>query len=214
MLLNGHEPETVRFVKNYVRSGWIVADIGAHFGIYTLALARCVGSTGRVVAFEPNPAPLLRFALTCNGYRQVHLERKAVSDIDGPISFYTRNKGTDSLIAEASRGGTEITVDSVTLDSYFEGSRVDFIKIDAEGAELRILRGATRLIRDGLTCTIELSPKNLFSVGIAPEAFVAELRMLGFQLFWICADGTYRPFIDADITRVQGHVNIFCDSHR
>ena len=82
-----YEPFITAFVKDMIKEGDIVIDIGAHIGYYTLLFSKLVGKTGKVFAFEAHPDnfTLLKQNVETNGYTNVVVENKAVSNYNGKI---------------------------------------------------------------------------------------------------------------------------------
>lgn len=123
-------------------------DVGAHIGYYTLLFSRLVGPEGRVVAFEPSPRnlPVLRWHVARNGCANVQVEAVAVSDETGAARFAA---GTGSGTGRLAESGT-VEVRTIRLDDYVDagGPMPDVLKIDVEGAELAVLRGAVGVLRD------------------------------------------------------------------
>jgi FkbM family methyltransferase len=149
--------------ERVVREGMTVFDVGSHIGLYSLLFARLVGEKGVTHAFEPDPRNFerLRTNLALNDAENVFANQCAVFRESGPIRL---NLFDPSLNAWHSLGTPRlpdphdprqtveshesITVAAVSLDEYARErniSRVDFLKVDVEGAELDVLHGATGL---------------------------------------------------------------------
>jgi FkbM family methyltransferase len=147
--LGMYEPMVVEIIAKTVKPGWVCADVGAFIGYYTLLLAKSVGATGKVIAFEPFPS---NFQILCenialNGYQNVVLENKAVMDKSQTVNFRsTVTKGLDHGVSVMTGFGM---YHAVSLDDYW-GNRTDrlnFVKIDVEGAEAAVLKGMERVMR-------------------------------------------------------------------
>lgn len=149
--------EEIKFLRNLVQPGQTIIDIGANYGVYALSLARRVGPTGRVWAFEPatDTANFLAAAIDANHTPWVCMERLALSDHEGLA--WLRKPGQSELnrLAAPAAPGSPVevgeSVQVTTLDAYVErcGWRdVDLLKMDAEGEERRILSGGSRFFRD------------------------------------------------------------------
>ena len=159
-LLAHHEPATLEWFR--VRPGDFVVDVGAHIGRYTLVAAQR-GAT--VVSIEPDSAnfDILEANVRLNGFSSVFLKPMAVSDSNGPRAFYPSrdaNRGTSSLVRRRPRGRAESAegevVDCKRLDDILEIQglqRIDWLKVDVEGHELEVLRGA----RESLSMTRHLA---------------------------------------------------------
>jgi FkbM family methyltransferase len=127
--------------------GAIVFDVGAHVGFYTLLFARLVGSTGRVIAFEPSTRNLqfLRRHVKLNHIGNVEIIEAAVSDSDGTGAFAEHSSSYNGAL-DAS-GTTRVR--QVKVDNLCASGRIPFpnvIKIDVEGAEDLVLAGARSTI--------------------------------------------------------------------
>jgi FkbM family methyltransferase len=146
-ILNGsYEPEQTRLFLGHIARGATVLDVGAHVGYYTLLSARLTGAAGRVFAFEPHPrnCGFLRRHVAVNGFDNVTVEQAAVSDVAGKARFEGgTGSGTGHL---TDRGGFEVR--TLRLDDFCAAHSITptAIKIDVEGAELHVLRGAARVI--------------------------------------------------------------------
>lgn len=155
------------FAEDTYRLGWVTQglghgpralDIGAHVGSFSLAFARRLPYS-RVAAYEASPttAGYLRRNVEASGMsKRVSCHAEAISNVAGTIRF-ADNDGCSPLNAVSGRfGGRVIQVPSVTLETAFQrlGGRVDFVKIDAEGAEYDMVlttppemwRGVSRVV--------------------------------------------------------------------
>ena len=158
----GGEPEVQTALQKYLRPGMIFYDIGANIGFFSLLAARIVGKGGRVVAFEADPeiAARLREHVTRNEFRAISVEEKAVWSEPSTV-FFARtdpatspDRGLGHIVATCA--SDTIQVDAVSLDKYVETVPApDFLKCDVEGAEVKVFRGAQRLLtekRPGILC--------------------------------------------------------------
>jgi FkbM family methyltransferase len=142
--------DEIKFLRHLLQPGQKIIDIGANHGVYTLSMAKRVGPTGRVWAFEPasSTAALLEASITANGYSQVVLEKCALSNVMGTAQLsLNANSELNALVHGDQSNGESETVPLVTLDSCMEThgwKGIDFMKIDAEGEEANILRGGAR----------------------------------------------------------------------
>jgi FkbM family methyltransferase len=178
--------------RQHLRAGMTVVDIGAHVGIYTLLAARAVGENGRVLSFEPSPDtfPFLRANVERTAWAgRVTLHPAAVSDQHGGSASFrlaSESGRNSSLFFDPATPAPErVEVPLVSLDGLLApGTRVDLVKIDAEGAELAALRGMTRVLDDnpGLVLFLEYAPEHLRRAGDAPEALLDFLEARGFRL--------------------------------
>lgn len=156
LFLGMFEPHQVTRFTQVVQPGQVLFDIGANVGFYSLLGSRLVGATGSVVAFEPvirNLSYLYRH-VSMNRCGNVSVLAAACSDEAGLASFaVASNVGEGHLETAAAVSGRSATVGralvpTVTADSVAEkiGSMPDVMKVDVEGAEMEVLRGAKRIL--------------------------------------------------------------------
>lgn len=162
----------------YIRPGDVVVDVGAFIGDHTLAYARATHgvSTGRVLAFEPNPTAYECLKRNMAALEHVQCFRAGLSDSGGNACLCeSPNAGASYLIP-----GTGIPL--VTLDS-FQLTRLNFIKIDAEGYEMRILRGAQETIRRCRPVMfIEINDGALRRAGEDPNQVMIWIAAQGYRI--------------------------------
>lgn len=149
-----YEPEVRAAIKRHLGPGGVALDVGANVGWHTLLMAVIAGPSGRVYAFEPNDSTRGRLleAVAANHFTHVVVDARAVAARSGAIGFQAPRAGhfwdgTGRLVAEPAP--SDRRVDCVTLDQLVvqEGiDRVDLVKIDVEGWEFSVLRGAARLL--------------------------------------------------------------------
>jgi FkbM family methyltransferase len=149
-----YEPEIVEFARRVIRPGDVVLDVGANLGVHTLLFASLVGPSGRVHAFEPNPRPasVLAKSLRLNGWTErVAVHPVALSDYSGKGELFV-HPDTD-LISGLDRqewlGSADVVPTGVeALDDItaFATTPIRLLKVDVEGAEEAVLKGARRLL--------------------------------------------------------------------
>lgn len=139
--------DEIKFIRELMLPGQSAIDIGANYGLYTLAIAKKVGQSGSVYAFEPSSATatILSKSVKENGFSQVIVEKKALSNINGEANLSLNdNSELNSLVNESGPNGLSEKVTVTTLDTCmarFCWKNIDFVKIDAEGAEENIING-------------------------------------------------------------------------
>jgi FkbM family methyltransferase len=151
--LGSYEAEKQRLMTQIVKPATVFLDIGANVGFYTLLAATLVGKSGKVFAFEPLPRNIrfLERHLKMNAVHNATVLRAAVSDRTGAATF---QKGKSHSMGHLTDRSDEdgIAVELVSLDDLiFKGilPLPDYMKIDVEGAELSVLKGAQHLLTAG-----------------------------------------------------------------
>ena len=186
LLLDGFwEMWVTRAMLEVVHPGMVAVDVGANVGYFTLLLADIVGPDGRVLAFEPNPRPLhlLERSLRLNGLAdRVALHGVPLAATSGNAVYLVVPVGEPknahlSPEADSSAGHA---LHSATLDDVVGDGRVDFVKIDAEGAERDIWQGMQRIVARGQPMTVFL--EFVADRYAAPDALLAEFAGRGFHL--------------------------------
>lgn len=185
-------------------------DVGACIGFFTLPASRIVGRNGRVYAFEPHPVSfeILRKNITENDCGNIVAENLLVDNKNGEKILYTVGnllygssvidprtdpdlyitphlaKGEDSSVRE-------VKVHAVSLDSYFKDKKIDFVKIDVEGNEEKVIRGMTGLItaNPDIVIVAEFLPTILKKNGTDPAGYLDYIKSLGLSIFVLSDKG-------------------------
>lgn len=187
------EKYETELIHKLIKPGDIVADIGANIGYYTLIAAKLAGDEGKVYSFEPesNNFELLNKNIKINGYTNCIPVKKALSNKKGEIKLFlnSTNLGAHSFIDDRTlnRRGGEVYVQTITLDDYFENevksNKIDFIKMDAEGAEGLVISGAHRILKENnVKILMEFWPNGLRKLGTDPLKMLHELGSFGFKI--------------------------------
>jgi len=180
------EADVSEVFRHLCRPDTVVVDVGANFGYFSVLAASVIGNrgSGRVFAFEPNPklADLLRRNIEINwSIAPVIFQQAAVADTPGELTLYVP-KGHGANASLSPPEGVEsiaVTVPAVRLDEALPPElAVDVMKIDVEGHELSVLRGARSVIgrSPGIHIIMEWSRKQMLQAGIEPAAVLAELE--------------------------------------
>jgi FkbM family methyltransferase len=171
-----------------VRSGDRCVDVGANVGVHTVRLARLVGTDGEVIAIEPDPdvVPRTYRNIALNGLPNIRVINAAASERPGEMRLYRpgpwdTNRGRASLLHHPYLTGAHTTVAVVTVDDVCAGVPVALIKIDVEGHEPAVIRGAADTIaRHAPSIILEFAPKLLADAAQTPFSWLAER---GYTLF-------------------------------
>ncbi len=154
-----HEASLTRALLTYLKPGMVFADIGAHYGYYSVLAADLVGDAGKVFAFEPTPPTYELLVKNISALPNVRAETLAVYSERGVHQFRdfgVRHSAFNTLFGAPRLPGSDqevlqpetYEVHAIPLDDYFAEfvTTPDFVKIDAESAELQILHGMERLL--------------------------------------------------------------------
>jgi FkbM family methyltransferase len=157
VFFGSYEPESREIFRAVLPAGGVAVDVGANVGWHTLLMARLVGERGRVLAAEPNPSVRKRLEdhLKLNRLPQVDVIPFAIAEGEGTVEFYgpgaeDADSGNGYVVTSAAVGQREtVRVETRSLDAILaatEIQRLDLIKIDVEGYEWPVFRGAEKVI--------------------------------------------------------------------
>lgn len=201
-------------LRRFVRPGDVCLDIGASYGIYTVPLARLCAPHGRVHSFEPRPrsARVLELASRAFTSGNVHVHRFALGDRDGTETLVTPRRrwllpvpGRTFLKADLRDdgdyydgwrsefgGATERVIDLTSVDAFARRAGIDsvaFVKVDVEGVEQQVFRGAEETIeRDRPVILCELEDRHTRKYGHRADDVLGWLAERGYRVFVL--DGT------------------------
>lgn len=204
-----YEVDEIGFVRSVLRLCDTAVDVGAHIGFFTLQMADMVGADGRVYAFEPveTNADLLERSILENKFGdRVEFHRAAVGAAMGSATLtfpretlntggaYVLGEGTSPLPDHSTR-----VVDVVALDQLRMRRPVRLIKMDVEGAEPLVLRGASALLTEDRPIVLsELHPTQLARASKSTAAsFLEDARRLGYRAHFLEGSCVGRPIARA-----------------
>ncbi|MEJ6788905.1 FkbM family methyltransferase [Brevundimonas sp. BR2-1] len=210
------EQETINRFHSLIRPGDVVIEVGGHIGYFTMIYGQLVGDNGLVCVFEPGENNLPYIRKNIAAFPNVKLVEKAASDTEGAVTFWLEDlSGQNNSIIENYHlldGNIQLsglgegvhkravtipctTLDAFSADPLLEGRPVNFIKIDVEGAELLVLKGASALLKS-------MRPVMMVEVTREAEEIFSLLTRLNYRLE--LADGT--PVASSE----QMNGNVFC----
>jgi FkbM family methyltransferase len=180
----------VEHALRFLQPGDVIFDVGANFGYYAITLAAALRGDCQVHAFEPFPRNFERLTrhVALNGLEgAVHAHPLGLSDAAGVGQMRTRSDNSGAAhVAETDTEGEGLPTTLVTLDEFCDGraiGRLDFLKIDVEGHEERVLSGGARTIaRHRPRILLELDPPRLARARSSASRVVEQLRGLGYEL--------------------------------
>ncbi|AEM38544.1 methyltransferase FkbM family [Pyrolobus fumarii 1A] len=181
------------FFSHIIKNGYVVVDVGAHFGFYTLIAAAKVGKSGLVMAFEPSKTNfrVLRVNILANRLTNVKLYKVALADENGRAVLGVprgRLSGENTLAVNPSQAEQLEVVEVRRFDEIAEEegiSKVDVVKIDVEGAEYKVLKGFGNYLDTCKYIILEVHPSQMVKLGTSPKELYALLNRHGYNLYWL-----------------------------
>ena len=181
-----------KIIREEIHEGDIVIDVGANIGYYTLIFAQLVGSSGKVFAFEPESKnfEILKKNIEINNYPNIVAEQKIVSDKSGIVKLFIAEHGiVGHRINQQKSSQKFIEVESIILDNYIKklnlDNKINFIKIDVEGSEPKVLEGAKEIMQKSnqLKIFTEFNREAVEEYGIEPKEMIDLLYRNGFKIY-------------------------------
>jgi FkbM family methyltransferase len=199
-----HEVDEMGFVLHALRPGDLFVDVGANAGSYTVLAAKGVGA--EVIAIEPIPNTFARLTrnVALNGVdASVTCFEGGVSD--GPaVIHFTADRDTMNHVAQAGEAGPTVGVQVVTLDDLVGSRRPAVVKIDVEGHELPVLRGADQTLSSSTLLGVVMETNGSGApYGVSDQMLVDAMARHGFQPFG------YEPFSRTLIKPGEANNTIF-----
>ena len=192
-------------IERVLKAGMTVVDVGANHGMFSLEAAHLIGRDGLVHAFEPTPRTreLLLSNLAANDLSTVKVFSSALGEASGTARLRVHNElsGLNTLAAlDVTWNQQKLAADEIievpvtTLSAHAETERlghIDFLKIDVEGFELSVIRGARELLSEKRIDLIllEIGDGTCATAGVEPIEVLHELESLGYRLHSIDAEG-------------------------
>lgn len=189
------ERTEMKLVAHLLRPGMKVIDAGANIGVYSLLAAQCIGSEGKIWAFEPSESTYGLFLdnLALNNVSTVKANRLALGDVRGQLTLRAQNGFGDlyrylDYSGHASAGDRIETVEVSTLDEFAAANgidTIDFFKIDVEGGEYRLIKGSEQLLSrsPNVVVMVEIEEDWCLRNGHRVEDCFELLKSLGFTLY-------------------------------
>jgi FkbM family methyltransferase len=204
------EPDEINIVRKLVKPGDVFFDVGASIGVYSLIASQLVGSSGTVHGFEPASYAyeVLLKNVKLNGITNVVANQIAVSEQTGETEFFLNLDSGLASLGQTGRGqvvGTEKVL-SISLDEYVKQpkiSQINFLKVDVEGYEGHVLRGARHLIerQQELTILCELAEKNFKPLNLSVNEVIDWMRERGYEAWEM--DREQRLLVKLETNRIS-----------
>lgn len=215
-----YEPVTTKVLRSYLGVGMNAVDVGSNIGYYTLLFAKRVGYLGRVWSFEPEEKNFRQLLenIKRNRLDNVLPAQKAISNTLGMSKLYVSSEesGEHSLVVKR-HCKSVVNIETTTIDETFHDTRVDVLKIDTEGNDIRVLLGAERLLTENSPLlVVEFWPEGIVKGGYTPQQFWELLLSYGFKHIYI-ANEIKKTLILGSLTQALNNcsdhgfsVNLIC----
>lgn len=192
---NVFEEQLLDYSRSVLHEGDVFLDVGSNFGLYAVMGSLAVGKSGKVIAFEPTPDTIkqLNENLSLNNCTNVVVEPLAIGDSMGEVEFNQSTNGMDAWnsivkLDELSES-VMTTVPITTLDNYIDSHNVDpgnikLIKIDVEGWEVPVIKGADRLLKNhSPILLVEFTDSNAKAAGYSCQELYKRIEELGYNWY-------------------------------
>lgn len=213
LMLGVYERREIAFFRSRFAADMTFIDVGANVGLYSALALSTPGFRGRVLAIEPHGESRVYLKKTIEASAQpqaAQICELAAAESPGTLTLYKNpdNKGDNRLYADPLLAGAE-TIAADTLDNICRRHGIasaQFIKIDVQGAEARVMRGASGLLGASSTCILmtEFWPHGLARCGADGLEYLEMLRELGFRLYELGRDLAPVDEPRALVERTQG----------
>lgn len=197
------ERNELQHARSLIRTGMHVVDIGANIGFHALEFARWTGPAGKVDAFEPAPDnyAVLQRNIEASGLTNITAHQLAISDRMGDVAMFLSpvHRG-DHRIVDPGEERATIRVRTATMDAlYGHGQRIDFVKIDAQGAEYLVLAGMREVFRQNpnLIVMLEFCPGLMSTSGYSAAELIA--LVASFNRRMRVVDHKQREYVDCSV---------------
>lgn len=221
--LGEYEPALTKMIATLVREGDVCLDVGANFGWYTSLFHKYCGEKGQVHAFEPIAESYVELCEThrlMNRPSNVFVNNGAVGDEERDIEIYTfadLPTGYASLAQKADHESVVQTCSMVTADSYLDEKgvdRVDFVKVDIEGAELMFLKGGESLFNQSVPpiFVMEMALQQTSNFGYRPNDLLKFFRQRAQYDFYSVNEFTHKIRKIESFAYDDIGANVFCIS--
>ena len=223
-----HNKIDFEIFKKHVKEGDNVIDICANIGYFTLMLAKLVGPTGKVFAFEPDPRniSLLKKNIETNNYQNVVVVPKAVSNVNQKCTLFTSQAtfGQNRIYEPKKTKNQEyvpIESETISLDNFFKTDEtmknISFVKIDVEGAEKFVLEGMENILdlNKNIKIFSEIDLDRLDDAGSSYTEMIELLEEKEFTIFLVndtndeIVKGNIKS-IGKTLKEIPGSQNILC----
>jgi FkbM family methyltransferase len=224
LFANGFERGEIEFLRGSLKPGDIFFDVGANAGLYTVIAAKQIGESGHVYAFEPGECELklLRHNIAINNLTNVTIIEKAVSNTTGKTQFAISRDGAMNSLLKTDHPQQQIErwqlVELTTLDSFVQEldiKKVDFVKIDVEGAEKLVFEGAKNILtsKNQTVFLFEATDLNANSFGYSQQDLISLLLSRALFVYSLNVSGNLEGISNLTSKIKKKHYNFVASNH-
>jgi FkbM family methyltransferase len=202
------ETGPINSLQQFVTPGSLAIDVGANIGYFTLKFSEWVGPSGRVIAIEPdedNVSGLIQELAAAKRDPNVQVHKAVAADKAGSVRL--RRNEVHPGDHKISTSGDGIEISALTIDDVakqYAGLPVSLIKIDVQGAELLVLRGATEVMRRHRPVFfVELLESALQEFGASVANVIELMRREGYVMQTLGDDGAVSPLTEGDLADLR-----------
>lgn len=216
-----YEKGILLYLRSILKKGDCFVDVGANIGLMSIFTAECVGDEGKVLAFEahPNTSELLMQNIQLNSLSNIEVKQYALGSIEGKTNIYDNwqvNRGGASLVVKT-KDSVAYEIEVKKLDTVFpEGITPKAIKIDVEGFELEVLKGAAETIRKHKPVLIVELSENRSNAHDSSAELISFIKSLGSYRIYKLKGGKERKSKLVEIAsnaQLPQHDNVICIHH-
>lgn len=204
----------LKAARRWATPDTLVIDVGANIGFFSCAICRHTGT--QAVAFEPDVKNFSQLAVVIASsglIERVHTYCMALSDVTGIGKLYLSNLAPTDHKLINTRSSSSVDISTTTLDDFldshpeYEHKRVSLIKIDVQGAELRVLKGMRETLarQNRPPILVEYSPTDLYAAGATPRDFFEAFANLGYRPYLLSAE------VPADPEWIIENTNVYAN---
>lgn len=182
---NRQDAFEIKLLKQHIKPGDTVLDIGANIGFYSIILADIVGEKGKIHCFEPDATNFGHLKNAVASHKNIVINNKAVGPKTEKIKIYTSKAlNVDHRTYKPEEYDEEMEIDAVSIDDYLKGAKIDFIKMDIQGFEMEAMKGMKETFKNNPTVKMisEFWPYGLKKAGSSLRAYFSLLKDLNFKV--------------------------------
>lgn len=158
-VMPGREGDVNELILRCLREGDVFIDVGANIGYYSVLAGKIIGDSGRVISVEPVPSTdeVLKYNIRLNNLRNVKVIQKAIWSNEQVITMHVPKNFFGMASIHNLRNADSLVIEGIPLDTICEAPEVDLLKIDAEGSEYQVLKGARKTLEKTRHVILEAS---------------------------------------------------------